>query len=227
MRAVEVDRQQVDPVHVVLPAIGLKLNEQGLLGDAVGRVGLLGVTVPQVLLAKRNRRVLGVGADRSDADELAHARMPRGLDQLHAHHQIVVEELARPAAVGFDAPDDRGEVNQHVRTRVFEETTHVVAAAQVVFPAAGNKRIGAAASRQLPDDGASEETRATGNRHARAREFDAHRERPPAFSASASSRSCSTIMRTSSSKPTLGCQPSFCLARDASPTSRSTSAGRR
>ncbi len=45
-------------------------------------------------------------------------------------------------------------------------------------------------------------------------------------SARSASRSASTIMVINSSKETVGCQPSTFLALAASPTSRSTSAGR-
>ena len=57
-RPVEVDRQQRDRVQAVLLAIGLRAHEQRLLRDAVRRVRLLGIAVPEILLAERRRRVL-------------------------------------------------------------------------------------------------------------------------------------------------------------------------
>ena len=50
---VEVHRDEVDDVEAVLLAVGLALDEQHLLGEAVRRVRLLGVAVPEVVLAER------------------------------------------------------------------------------------------------------------------------------------------------------------------------------
>src|SRR5438093_12834306 len=47
--SVEVDGQEEDGVEPVLLAVGLALYEERLLGDAVRRIGLLGIAVPQVL----------------------------------------------------------------------------------------------------------------------------------------------------------------------------------
>ena len=69
-RAVEVHREQHDAVHAVLLAVGLRLHQQHLLGDAVGRVGLLGVAVPEVVFLERHRRELRIGADGAGRDEL-------------------------------------------------------------------------------------------------------------------------------------------------------------
>ena len=69
-RAVEVRRQQVDGVQAVLLAVGLAADEHRLLRDAVRRVRLLRIAVPEVVLAERHRRVLRVGADRAGDDEL-------------------------------------------------------------------------------------------------------------------------------------------------------------
>lgn len=65
-RAVQVHRQEVDPVEAVLLPVGLGLDEQHLLRQAVGRVGLLGVAAPQVVLAERDGGELRVDADRPD-----------------------------------------------------------------------------------------------------------------------------------------------------------------
>ena len=96
-RAVQVGRQQVDGVEAVLLAVRLRLDQQHLLGQAVRRVGLLGIARPQVVFAERHRGELGIGADRADRDELLHAGQPRLLHQLGAHDQVLVEELARVA----------------------------------------------------------------------------------------------------------------------------------
>ena len=57
-RAVQIDRHQVDRIEAVLLPVGLRLHQQHLLGQAVRRVGLLRVAVPQVVLAERHRREL-------------------------------------------------------------------------------------------------------------------------------------------------------------------------
>ena len=49
--AVEVGGHQVDGALAVLRPVGLELHELGQLGDAVGRVGLLGVALPERVLA--------------------------------------------------------------------------------------------------------------------------------------------------------------------------------
>src|SRR5207247_11231945 len=64
--SVEVDGQEEDGVEPVLLAVGLALYEERLLGDAVRRIGLLGIAVPQVLFLEGHGGELRVGADGSD-----------------------------------------------------------------------------------------------------------------------------------------------------------------
>ena len=52
-RAVQVHGDEVDDVEAVLLAVRLALDEQHLLGQPVGRVRLLGVAVPEVVLVER------------------------------------------------------------------------------------------------------------------------------------------------------------------------------
>ena len=54
-RPVEIHGQQIDRVEAVLGAVGLRLHEELLLRDAVGRVGFLGIAGPQIVFAKRHR----------------------------------------------------------------------------------------------------------------------------------------------------------------------------
>ena len=117
-RPVEVHREQHDAVHAVLRAVRLRLHEQQLLGDAVRRVGLLGIAVPQVVFAERDRRELGVGADGAGDDRLC--RRPRGGTprcRLQAHHHVVEQKQAGVVAVGADAADARGQVEHQVGAR--------------------------------------------------------------------------------------------------------------
>src|SRR5437762_3353518 len=52
---VEVRYQEIDGIESVLSPIGLTLNEQHLLCEAVRRVGLFRISGPEILLTKRNR----------------------------------------------------------------------------------------------------------------------------------------------------------------------------
>ncbi len=123
-RAVEVHREEHHGVEAVLLPVGLALHEQHLLGEAVGRVGLLRVAVPEVLLAERHRAVLGVGADGAERDQLLEAHLPAHLEELHAHHQVVVEELPRVVAVGADAAHPGRQVQDQRRPGVAVERAH-------------------------------------------------------------------------------------------------------
>ena len=71
---VQVGRDQVGEALAVLRGVDLGVDEVGLLGQAVRRVGLLRVAVPEALLAERHRRELRVRAHR--ADEHGRARRP-------------------------------------------------------------------------------------------------------------------------------------------------------
>ena len=75
-RAVEIDREQGDGRKPELLPVGLGLHEQHLLRHAIGCVGLLRIAVPEIVFFERNRRELGVGADRPDRDKLTHAGKP-------------------------------------------------------------------------------------------------------------------------------------------------------
>ncbi len=65
-RAVEIHRQQIDRVEAVLLAIGLAHDQQRFLGDAVGGVGLFGISVPQFGFVEGDGREFRIGADGAD-----------------------------------------------------------------------------------------------------------------------------------------------------------------
>src|SRR5262249_55545495 len=88
-------RQQVDRLESVLLSVCLSLDQQHLLRQPIRSVRLFRVTIPKVLLTERNRRELRVGADRANRYKLAHPVLASRLHELHTHHQIIVEELAR------------------------------------------------------------------------------------------------------------------------------------
>jgi hypothetical protein len=112
--AIQVDRQQVDGVHAVLGPVGLGLDQQHLLGQPVGGVGLLRVAVPQRVLGEGHGRELGIGADRARHHHLGHAGDPAGLQQLDAHEGVLVEEPARLVLLAPDPADHRGQVHDRV-----------------------------------------------------------------------------------------------------------------
>ena len=243
-RPVEVDGEHVDGVEAVLGPVGLGLDEQRFLGDAVGRVRLFRVAVPQILFAERNGRVLGVGADGAGGDELGHAGEPGLLEELGAHHQVVEKELARLLAVEADAADLRRQVDHEVRSP--HDLAAGVPVAEIVLAAARDADLGRTLSLERGDQRPAEEAGAARHqdalapqrrlpprsgrhaaRHATRRAVHHASPAPLSLPAASSSRSASTIIRTRPPKSTSGCQPSFSRALLASPIRRSTSAGRK
>ena len=140
-RPVEVHRQQVDRVQPVLGPVALRADEQRLLRDPVGSVRLLGVSVPEVFLAKGHRSELGIGADRSGDDELVHAGDPALLENVRPHEQVRVPVAARVLAVRADPADLAGEVEDEVRRSVAKQARRVLGEGQVVVAAARDKGV--------------------------------------------------------------------------------------
>ena len=130
-RSVEVRRQQEDRVEAVLLAIGLRADEDRLLGDAVGRVRLFGIAVPQVGLAERHGGELRIGADGAGDDELADAVFPRELEHVRSHHQVRVPEAARVEPVRADAAHLARKVEHPLGLCVAEEPLCLVPVRQV------------------------------------------------------------------------------------------------
>ena len=119
--AVEVRRDEVGEALAVLRGVDLGVHEVGLLGQAVRRVGLLRVAVPQALLAERHRRELRVRAHRADEHGLLDARRRAGgLDDVRAHQQVGEVQRRRLGLVVADAADAGGEVDDRLRAVVGE-----------------------------------------------------------------------------------------------------------
>src|SRR3990172_8462910 len=115
-RSIQVYRQEIDSVETVLLPIGLGLDEQHLLRQTIGRVGFLWISFPQVHLPEWQRREFWVGADRANGDKFINAAFPGFVNQLHTHHQILVEELCRTITVGTDPPRQSRQMNDdHLR----------------------------------------------------------------------------------------------------------------
>ena len=74
VRAVEVRDHRDARVESVLAPVGVGEHEQHLLRQPVGRVRLLRVAVPEVVLLERDRGELRVGADRAGGDQLRRRR---------------------------------------------------------------------------------------------------------------------------------------------------------
>ena len=165
-RPVEVHRQQEDRIEAVLLAIGLPLHQQHLLGETVRGVRLLGIAVPQVLLAERHGRELRVRAHGPDRHELRDARETGVFDELRAHDQVVVEEPAGVLAVGADAADHGGEVDHEVGARLREHPRDAGFPAQVVLAAARHERLRTAAPAQRLHHEGAEEPGTAGDRNA-------------------------------------------------------------
>jgi hypothetical protein len=64
--------------------------------------------------------VFGIGADRPDSDELAHAVLPGFVHELDAHYQVVVEEFCRAGAVRSNTADQGCQVEDDVGTGILE-----------------------------------------------------------------------------------------------------------
>ena len=175
-RAVEIHGQQIDRVEAVLGAVGLGLHEQLLLRDAVGRVRLLGIAGPEVVLAERHRRELRVRADRADRDELLEAGKPRVLHQERAHHQVLVVELAGMLPVRADAAHDCRKVDDDVRTMHVVETLDLLFVDQVEIRRRTTHDAvwRGATPEKMPHDGGAEEPGAAGNDNGLVGENNSH-----------------------------------------------------
>ena len=135
-RAVEVDRQQDDRVEAVLLAIRLRTDEQCLLRDTVGRVGLLRVSIPEGLLTEWDWRELRIRADRPDHHDLLGRVDARLLEDVDAHHEVRVPIAAGIVAVGADATDLRCQVKDAVGLVLLEQVRDSVGVRQVAVLAA-------------------------------------------------------------------------------------------
>ena len=120
-RPVEVHREQHDAVHAVLLAIGLRLRQHHLLGEAVGRVGLLGVAVPEVVFAERDGRELRVRADRAGRHQLGDAREAASSKSCAPIMSVLEQEPARGCRGWRRCRPPRRQVNHQVGARVGEQ----------------------------------------------------------------------------------------------------------
>ena len=104
-RAVQVRGKQEDRVQAVLLTVGLRTDEDRLLGDPVGRVRLLRIADPEVVLVKGHGRELRVRADGAGDDDLLRLVPARLLEHVRTHHQVRVPVATRVRAVRADPAD--------------------------------------------------------------------------------------------------------------------------
>ena len=94
------------------------------------------------------------------------ARQARLLHELDAHDRVLVEEAARVLAVGADAADDGGQVDDQVRMAVVERPPDAVRRAQVVLGAARHEDVRRASRLESRDDARAQEAGAARDHHA-------------------------------------------------------------
>ena len=112
---VEVGHDRRAGIEAVLAPVGVGQHEHHLLRQAVRGVGLLRVAVPEVVLPKRRRDELRIGADGAGRHELADPGGAALLEDVRGHHEVVVDERRRVGAVEADPADVGGEVDDRLR----------------------------------------------------------------------------------------------------------------
>src|SRR5581483_692551 len=119
----------------------LRADQERLLGDAVGRVRLLRVAVPELLLAERWRGELGVRADGPGEDELPDAGRAALLDHVQPHREVRVPVPAGVRAVRADPANLCREMEDDLGRGVREEPTRIGLLRQVVVPPPRDERV--------------------------------------------------------------------------------------
>jgi hypothetical protein len=112
---VEVRQHRHAGVQAVLAPVRLREGDQETLRDAVRGVRLLRIPVPDLVLSERDWGVLGIGADRTDGDELLDAEGLARREDVECHRGVVGDQRRRVAKVVADAADVGGEVDDHPR----------------------------------------------------------------------------------------------------------------
>ena len=164
--AVEIGGQQENRVEAVLLAIGLRLNQQHLLGQTIRRVGLFGIAIPEIVFFEGHGREFGIRAHRANGHELAHAHAPGLMHQLHAHHKIAIEKLGRMQSIGADAAHLRGKMHDDgvfrrdamLLIRVIEQPTNRVHLGEIIIPLARDHDASRAAGAQRIHQKGAEKT---------------------------------------------------------------------
>jgi len=86
---VKIDGHKKNGIETVLLAVGLSLDQEHFLGQPIRGVRLFRIAIPQVLLPERQRRELGIAADRAQGDEFLDLAQKGFMQELDAHNGIV------------------------------------------------------------------------------------------------------------------------------------------
>jgi hypothetical protein len=170
VRSVEIHDQHVHAVEPEFLTVGLRLDEEHLLREAVRRVRLLRISAPEIVLAEGNRGELGIGADRADAEEPPHAGEARALHEERAHHEVLVVVGAGVAAVRADAPHGRREMDHDFGLVPRDHALDVGLAGEIVVQRPEGLGVPVAARLELVHHVASQEAGAAGHEDAGFRE---------------------------------------------------------
>ena len=202
------------------------MNQERFLRDAIRRIGLSWIAVPKILFPKRDRREFGVRANRTEANEFLDADATRLLDQMDAHHRVVVEELSRMHPIRADAADHCSSVDDQIRPSASEKIAHVLRLSKVDLARMRYEEPCRPPLFELAAKKTAEKSAAAGQKDAATLPKVGHRLLRCASSA-ARRRSASVIRSTSCSNVVVGRHPSRSRARSASPRRTSTSVGRK
>lgn len=119
-RSVEVHGEKKNRIVTILLTIGLRLHQQHFLGQSIGRIRFLWVSVPERVLFEGYGYDLRVGAHGTDQNDFLDVSLPAFMDEMNTHRQVVVEEISGMSSVGSDASDSSGEMDDDIRGRVPE-----------------------------------------------------------------------------------------------------------
>ena len=148
---------------MILLAIRLRLHHQHLLRQTVRRIRLFGVAVPYLIFFKWHGRKFGIGADRRQRDKFFYAALVSFIQQLHAHHQVVIEKRSRMFAVGADAADGSRKMNHDVRFHLIVQAPHIANIAQIAICFARDKNFFATCPTKSLDEIPPDESRPAGD----------------------------------------------------------------
>ena len=223
-RAVQIGGHGRNVVMAIFLAIGLAQLDPGDLGDGVPFVGRLQGAGQQRVLGDRLGRKLGIDAGRAQEQKLFHAAQVRGLDDGGLDRQIVEQELRRIGVIGDDAADFGGGQQHGMRLVGFDPGGDRAGIAQI-HRVAVNRQDGAIFLFQLANQTGPDHAAMAGNPDALAGKRITHELRLP--SSATFLRSEATISFTSCGKVISCFQPSTLRALLGSPSSSSTSVGRK
>ncbi len=143
--AVEIYRDKKYTIEAVLGAISLRLDQHHFFGEAVRGVCLLGIAIPKVVFFEGDRGELGIRANGADGYEFFDISQACLLDELDAHHKVLIEEFAWVLTVCADTADDGGEVNDDIGFHIIIHPYNVGEIDEVVVLDFGDENIFCAA----------------------------------------------------------------------------------